>query len=283
MKSIVVVIGAGQMGQGIAQVCIQGGYQTYLIDANVAQLEKAKANIESSFKKFVEKQKISAQDVEKFIANLELIPNIESTPSNAFCVIEAVPEQLGIKEQIFQNCSNHFSDTTIISSNTSSFSISKLANFIRNPERFIGIHFMNPVPIMPLVEVIYGAQTDKKIIDQAIDFVKKIGKQDILVKDSPGFIVNRILIPMINEAVYLLQEQVASPEHIDKAMVLGANQPLGPLALADMIGIDTCLSIMQTLYHDFANDKYKPCPLMQDYVNSGKLGKKSGQGFYNYK
>lgn len=281
-SSAIIIMGAGQMGQGIAQIFIQSGYETYLIDPMDQQRDKAVQNITKNLDRLIEKNKLESSQKEVILKRLHLKSDLVTAPKNALFAIEAVPERLDLKEKVFAALEAHCDEQTIIGTNTSSFSITKLATFTKRSHNFIGIHFMNPVPVMPLVEIITGLNTNEATLKASIEIVKAIGKEAIIAKDSPGFIVNRILIPMINEAVFLLHEGVASAQHIDQAMKLGANHPLGPLALADLIGLDTCLFIMQTLHQDLGEDKYRPCPLLTQYVDAGKLGKKTGVGFYQY-
>lgn len=263
MKHIT-LIGAGQMGAGIAHVCLESGFNVIVADQSEKQLEKAK-------------EKISAK-LPDHIKNLE----ITTTPEyeKADLIIEAIAENLEIKKAFWSNLKP--GPQTILASNTSSYSITELASFTSAPERFIGIHFMNPVPKMNLVEVIRGLATSDNVYKQSIDFVKRLSKTPVTVQDRPGFVVNRILIPMINEAIFILDQGVANALDIDTAMKGAAGHPMGPLALADLIGLDTCLAILQDLHKRLGEDKYRPCPLLANYVHAGWLGRKAGKGFYEY-
>jgi len=259
------IIGAGLMGSGIAEVCIKSGFSVTLIDSKEGQLLKAKERLS---------HKLSSEEC----ANLHFLGHVEKKTTHL--LIEAIIENRDLKEDFWRSIDSKM--ITMMASNTSSYSISELASYTTAPEKFIGIHFMNPVPKMPLVEVIRGEQTSDEIYNQAQDFVATLGKVSVSVQDSPGFIVNRILIPMINDAINLLDEGVASTEDIDTAMKLGANHPLGPLSLADLIGLDTCLAIMQDLYERLGSEKYKPASLLREHVQKGHLGRKSGKGFFTY-
>ena len=274
------VIGAGQMGAGIAQVAAMSGHQTVLFDAAADQIARGRKGISASLAKFVEKQKISADQKS---AVEERIKNATSLKELAGCdlVIEAIVENTEIKLKLFSELDQLLGKHAILASNTSSISITKLAAGSKRATNFIGMHFMNPVPLMALVEVIRGLQTSDET-DQAICALSaKMGKTVVHGVDSPGFVVNRILVPMINEAIYLLQEGVKA-EDIDNAMKLGTNQPMGPLTLADFVGLDTLLSICRVLQNEIGDDKYRPCPLLVKYVEAGWFGKKSGRGFYQY-
>lgn len=278
---VIGIIGAGQMGLGIGQVCAISGYHTILVDISQEQLDKAKATITAHLQKMVTKEKISIQDQTKALDNISFSTDMQSLQETCL-VIEAATENLAVKEKILSNICAIVPKHTLIASNTSSLSITKLASMTDRPEQFMGVHFMNPVPIMKLVELIKGLQTNTETFDKMVDFAQSLGKISAISDDYPAFIVNRILIPMINEAIYTLHEGVADKESIDKALTLGANHPMGPLALADFIGLDTCLAIMETLHRDLGDTKYRPCPLLMKYVEAGWLGKKSGRGFYNY-
>lgn len=275
------VIGAGTMGCGITQVFLQNGYKVNLIDTSEKIIKKSKDKIISNLTKFVDKEKIIESESSKFIANLTTASDL-GLIKDSYLVIEAVNENLGLKKSLIGKIENIVSRDTIIASNTSSISITKLALEAKNPEMIIGLHFFNPAPILNLVEVVRGMSTSDKTARLAINVIKDIDKEPIIVKDSPGFIVNRLLIPMINEAIILLSKNVANREDIDKAMKLGANHKIGPLELADFIGLDICLSIMETLYEDLKDPKYKPALLLKRMVSLGKLGRKSKKGFYNY-
>ncbi|MCX7338128.1 MAG: 3-hydroxyacyl-CoA dehydrogenase NAD-binding domain-containing protein [Alphaproteobacteria bacterium] len=275
------IIGSGQMGSGIAQVCAASGYSVYLFDVMDGALEKARKSISSSLLKFVEKEKITDAHRDASLSRLAFTTKIADL-QHCSIIIEAVPESLSIKQDIFQQIGNFANDDIIVASNTSSLSITALSNLYPHPKKFVGLHFMNPVPMIPLVEVICGADTSSQTIQIITDFAKTLGKTVVQSKDSPGFIVNRILLPTINEAIHTLADGIGSAEDIDIAMKLGANWPIGPLALADLIGLDTCLAIMNVLENGFHDKKYAPCPLLKDHVQQGKLGRKTGEGFYKY-
>jgi len=275
------IIGAGTMGNGIAQVCAVAGLDVVMIDMNDAAVQRGIEQINTSLDRLIKKtvltvaakeivqQKIKGSTSYNDLAGLSII-------------IEAATENQAIKEKILQQIDEIVSPETIIATNTSSLSITKLAALNSNPARFIGMHFFNPPPLMALVEVIRGLQTSDATHDAVIEMAKYIGKEPITVKNSPGFVVNRILLPMINEAFFVLAEGLASPEDIDAGMKLGCNQPIGPLALADLIGLDTCLAVMQVYFENFSDSKYRPCPLLQELVAAGYLGRKTGRGVYQY-
>lgn len=281
MVEKLMVIGAGQMGSGIAQVAAQAGLKVFLYDINLDYILKGKQSIEKGLSRLVEKNKI---ELGKKEAILELILPSENLDdgANVDLVIEAVVENYETKCAIFKNLNRICSENVIFASNTSSISITALGKASGRSSRFIGMHFMNPVPIMKLVEIIKGLDTAEDVCKTIIGLCEKMNKVPVEANDYPGFALNRILIPMINEAIYAVYEGVAKIEDIDKIMTLGANQPMGPLALADLVGLDTCLSIMEILHQEFGDSKYRPCPLLRKYVHAGFLGKKSGQGFYSY-
>ncbi|MCB5160731.1 3-hydroxyacyl-CoA dehydrogenase family protein [Marinomonas algarum] len=276
---IIGVIGAGQMGQGIAQVMACAGYQVQLVDSSADALDKAVIRIRQSIEKLTGKGLLEANN--DYLAAIQCSTELSSLTS-ANLVIEAATESEKVKTTIFQALASICPASTLFASNTSSLSITRLAASIPNPERMIGMHFMNPVPLMQLVEVIEGLQTDKSTTMTVMEVAKRAGKISIPVKDRAGFVLNRILLPMINEAVFVLEERNATEEQIDQIMMLGAAHPIGPLALADLIGLDTCLSIMDVLYTQFGDSKYRAAPLLRQMVDAGRLGKKVGQGFYHY-
>lgn len=279
----VAVIGAGTMGNGIAHVFAQNGFETYLCDLNKVILDKALTNITSNFDRQVKKGVITEDIKNQSLNRIKLLENIIELPADVDFVIEAVIEDISAKKNIFKSLDKQFGGKIIYASNTSSISITEIAANISNPDKFIGMHFMNPVPIMTLVEIIRGYLTSDETYEAIRDLSKRLGKEPVEVNDYPGFISNRILMPMINEAVFALYEGVASVEDIDKVMKLGMNHPMGPLTLADFIGLDVCLNILEVMYEGFGDTKYRPCPLLKKMVNAGNLGRKSGKGFYSYK
>jgi 3-hydroxybutyryl-CoA dehydrogenase len=276
------VIGAGTMGNGIAHSFAQSGYRVRLIDIDEMVLDKAIQTISKNLNRMLEKGVISKDQKTSAIQNITTHTDIKKGVENASLVVEAATENETVKIQIFkkldESCSNH----TILATNTSSISITKIAAATKRPGKVIGMHFMNPVPIMPLVEIINGYNTDKSVTDFIVKLTKEMGKTPVLVNDYPGFIANRILMPMINEAIEALQCGVSGVLEIDSIMKLGMAHPMGPLELADFIGLDVCLSILKVLFKGFKNPKYAPNPLLINMVKAGKLGKKSGEGFYNY-
>lgn len=277
----IAVLGAGQMGSGIAHVAALAGYQVELLDINPAQLESATHLIATNLERQLKKNIITPEQLEKTKANICYGSCLQS-PHEVQLVIEAVCENLALKQKLLTQMTGQVNEACILATNTSSISITQLAAATDRPEKVIGLHFMNPVPLMPLVEVIRGLATSNATFEAMASLVAKLNKTMVVSKDYPGFIVNRLLMPMINEAIYALYEGVASAQDIDAAMKLGTNQPMGPLALADLIGLDTCLAIMQVLHHGFSDSKYRPCPLLINYVNAGWLGRKNGKGFYSY-
>ena len=276
------IVGAGQMGNGIAHVCALAGYDVALNDITDEALEAGRATIEKNMQRQVAKQVIAADDMKAAMDRITFSSGLAAF-TDADLVIEAATENRELKEKIFKSFLEVIPDRAFLATNTSSISITRLASITDRPERFIGVHFMNPVPIMHLVELIRGLATDQATYDMATAFVKRLGKTATNAEDYPAFIVNRILMPMINEAIYALYEGVGTVENIDLGMKLGANHPMGPLQLADFIGLDTCLSIMQVLYDGLADSKYRPCPLLVKYVEAGWVGKKAKRGFYDYR
>ena len=275
------IIGAGTMGNGIAQVCAAAGLQVVMVDISDAAVSRGLATVGGSLDRLVRKEKLSAADRE---ATLERIAGTTDRAKLSECdlVIEAATENEELKVKILKDLCPTLSPRTLIATNTSSISITKLAAATDRPDRFIGMHFFNPVPVMALLELIRGLQTSDDTHAKAMDFAKRVGKVAITAKNSPGFAVNRILCPMINEAIFALQEGIATAEEIDAGMKLGCNHPIGPLALADLVGLDTMLSVMEVFYKGFNDPKYRPAPLLKEMVDAGHLGRTTGQGFYTY-
>ncbi len=274
------VIGAGTMGNGIAHVFAQRGFKVTLIDVSAEQLEKAVATISKNLDRMVNKEIIRKELKEETLKNISISTSITDGVSNADLVVEAATENETIKLKIFQQMDDAAPADCILATNTSSIPITKIAAVTKRPGKVIGMHFMNPVPVMKLVEIINGKSTEKEVTETTVALSKQLGKVPCVVNDFPGFISNRILMPMINEAIYSLHEGVAGVEEIDTIMKLGMAHPMGPLQLADLIGLDICLSIMNVLHEGFGTDKYTPCPLLVDLVKEGKLGAKTGEGFY---
>ncbi|RYD94026.1 MAG: 3-hydroxybutyryl-CoA dehydrogenase, partial [Sphingobacteriales bacterium] len=279
MKNIA-VIGAGTMGNGIAHVFAQAGYKVKLVDLNTAQLEKAIATIGKNLDRQVAKGSLDEAQKQLALANISAVPDMAAGVKEADLVVEAATENVELKLSIFKQLDEAAPANCILATNTSSISITQIAAVTKRPQQVIGMHFMNPVPVMKLVEIINGYATSREVTDTIIDLSKKLGKIPCSVNDYPGFIANRILMPMINEAIYSLYEGVAGVEEIDTVMKLGMAHPMGPLQLADFIGLDTCLSILRVLHDGFGNPKYAPCPLLVNMVTAGKLGAKKGEGFY---
>jgi 3-hydroxybutyryl-CoA dehydrogenase len=281
MKNIS-VIGAGTMGNGIAHVFAQNGFAVNLIDVNTAQLEKAIQSITKNFDRQIAKGSVTEEQKQNALSNIKTFADINESVKNADLVVEAATENVDLKLKIFKQIDEAAPAKTILASNTSSISITKIAAATKRPELVIGMHFMNPVPVMKLVEIINGYATKKEVSETIVALSKQLGKVPCVVNDYPGFIANKILMPMINEAIYSLYEGIAGVEEIDTIMKLGMAHPMGPLQLADFIGLDVCLSILNVLYNGFGNTKYAPCPLLVNMVMAGKLGIKSGEGFYKY-
>ena len=275
------VIGAGTMGNGIAQVCALAGLDVTMLDVSEEALGRGISTITASLDRLVKKEKLRAEDKDLALARIRPTVSYQDLRS-AGLVVEAATERLDIKLRILRDIEAVVSDEAVIATNTSSISITQLAAVLNRPDRCIGMHFFNPVPVMELLELIRGLQTSDLAHEQALAFARAIGKSAITVRNSPGFVVNRILCPMINEAIYVLQEGLASAEEIDVGMKLGCNHPIGPLALSDLIGLDTMLAVMQVFHEGFGDPKYRPAPLLKEMVDAGRLGRKSGQGFYTY-
>ena len=275
------VVGAGQMGAGIAQVAATVGAEVVLVDVDDASLMRGWSAIEKSLGKLVDKEKVSAADRDAALKRIETASEVTALTGADF-VVEAISENEPLKKKVWKDIEQVVSGDAILASNTSSISITRLAAALEKPERFIGMHFMNPVPLMTLVEIISGLQTSTATLEATEAFAKRMGKTTVRSDDQPGFIVNRILMPMINEAFVALQENLGTPEDIDAGMKLGTNQPMGPLTLADFIGLDTCLAIMEVLHEGLGDSKYRPAPLLRRYVDAGWLGRKTKRGIYTY-
>ena len=275
------IIGAGTMGNGIAQACAVSGVQVVMVDISDAAVAKGVATVAGSLDRLIKKEKITEADKATALARITTSTSYDALKS-AQLVIEAATENYELKLKILKQADALLAPEVIIASNTSSISITKLAAATSRPDRFIGMHFFNPVPMMALVEIIRGLQTSDATHDAVKELALKLGKSPITVKNAPGFVVNRILVPMINEAFFVLAEGLATPEDIDTGMKLGCNHPIGPLALADMIGLDVCLAVMEVYLEQFGDSKYRPCPLLREYVAAGRLGRKTGMGVYSY-
>ncbi|EQA38641.1 3-hydroxybutyryl-CoA dehydrogenase [Leptospira inadai serovar Lyme str. 10] len=275
------VVGAGQMGSGISQVLAQSGYHVRLFDINEQQLEKSIGSIEQNLGRLAKKGLFPESEINAAISRIDKVDDLGEL-EDADCIIEAVSEDEKNKISLFERLDKIAKKESILASNTSSISITRIASSTSRPEKVIGLHFMNPVPMMKLVEIIRGHNTSDSTYEAARALVEKLGKESCVSEDYPAFIVNRVLIPMINEAIFAVYEGVGKPEEIDKGMKLGTNQPMGPITLADFIGLDTCLAVMNVLFSGFKEPKYRPCPLLVKMVEAGHLGRKSGKGFYSY-
>jgi 3-hydroxybutyryl-CoA dehydrogenase len=281
MKKIA-VLGAGTMGSGIAQVVAQSGFEVILRDLKYEYLNRGIKTIEKNLTRSVVKEKITKLKKKEILKRISTTTDLNEI-TDVDLVIEAAVEDINMKKEIFKEIDKFCKEEAIFASNTSALSITDIASVTKRPEKIIGIHFFNPVPVMKLVEVIKGIETSKNTFEIVNEFIDNLKKKSVEANEAPGFVVNRLLIPMINESIFLLNEKVASAEDIDKAMKFGANHPIGPLALADLIGLDICLAIMNTLYEEFNDSKYRPCTLLKKKVRAGHLGKKTGRGFYSYK
>ncbi|MCP4546063.1 MAG: 3-hydroxybutyryl-CoA dehydrogenase [bacterium] len=277
----VMVVGAGTMGNGITQVFAAKGFDVLMVDVKQEFLDRGVKTIAKSLDRMVKKERITESDKEAILGRIETATEVPAE-SDVFLAIEAATENLPVKQEIFRKLATAVADDCILGTNTSSISICTISGKVPNPERVIGMHFMNPVPMMKLVEIIRGLDTSDEVTKAIEDLSAKLGKVPVVVNDYPGFVANRILMPMINEAVYTLQEGVADKEAIDSIMKLGMAHPMGPLALADLIGLDVCFFIMEVLHRDLGDSKYRPCPMLRKMVDAGRLGRKSGRGFYEY-
>ncbi|MEK6677648.1 MAG: 3-hydroxyacyl-CoA dehydrogenase NAD-binding domain-containing protein [Planctomycetota bacterium] len=281
MHEKIAVLGAGTMGRGIAQVFAQSGIEVRLFDVVPAAIQAAQSEIGKFLQKGVEKGKVNAADAEATKKRIQPVTNLAEL-GTCDLIVEAATEKLEVKLDLLKQAQKSLSANGILASNTSSISITQLAAVATAPDRFIGMHFFNPVPLMKLVEVVRGLQTSEETVKRTVAYAESVGKTPVVCNDHPGFVSNRVLMPMINEAVFTLQDGVADAESIDKIMTLGMNHPMGPLALADLIGLDVCLFILEVLHRDLGEDRYRPCPLLRKMVQAGRLGKKTKQGFYKY-
>lgn len=278
----VAVIGGGTMGNGIAHVFAMNGFDVNLIETKQEFIDRAVNTIDKNLGRMVSKEKISESDKSATLNRIHPVLSVPEGVENVDLVVEAIPENFDLKKKVFQEVDEHAPKETILASNTSSISITKLAAVTNRPDKFIGMHFFNPVPVMKLVEVINGLETDEEVTSSIIKLSDKLGKTAVPANDSPGFVSNRVLMPMINEAIFCVYEGVATPEHVDEVMKLGMAHPMGPLRLADYIGLDVCLDILNVLYDGFKDPKFRPCPLLVKLVDAGKLGNKTGEGFFEY-
>ncbi len=278
----VAVIGGGTMGNGIAHVFAMSGFTVHLIETQSEYIDRALNTIQKNLDRMVKKEKISEQDSIDTLERIRPSLTIKDGVSSADLIVEAVPENFELKKMVFTEVDEHAPSNAILASNTSSISITKIAAITKRPHKFIGMHFFNPVPVMKLVEVVRGFETDNATTKAIVELSKAVGKVPVEVNDFPGFVSNRVLMPMINEAIFAVHEGVATPEAVDEVMKLGMAHPMGPLRLADFIGLDVCLDILNVLYDGFKDSKYRPCPLLVKMVDAGKLGNKTGKGFYSY-
>lgn len=276
-----VVVGAGTMGRGITEVALAAGYDVVILDATSELAAKGYSGLEKSFARGVERGRITQENMGAMLSRLSHGTDY-TLAAGAEVMIEAVYEEMAVKAKVLSAVSEVVDRGALIGSNTSSLSVTKMSEYVRSPERFLGIHFFNPVPVMKLVELVPGSHTSPDTLQRAKALADKLGKTSVTARESPGFIVNRLLCPMMNEAAYLVMEGVASPEDVDTAMKLGANHPIGPLALADLVGIDVLYAIMEVLHEDIGDPKYRPCPLLKKMIGEGRLGRKSGEGFFRY-
>jgi 3-hydroxybutyryl-CoA dehydrogenase len=281
MTDRIAVVGAGQMGNGIAHVFAQAGFQVTMIDVSQEALDNGRSTIAKNIERQVKKGTIPAEDQVKVLSRIDLNMDLEAA-GNASLIVEAASEDAGLKYRIFTDLDRIANPKAVLATNTSSISVTEIARRTSRPDKVVGMHFMNPVPVMKLVEIIRGLATSDETTEYVTDLSKQLGKTPVEVNDFPGFVSNRVLMPMINEAVYCLMEGVGEAEAIDQVMTLGMNHPMGPLALADLIGLDTCVAILDVLWQGLGNPKYAPCPLLKKYVAAGWLGRKSGRGFYTY-
>ncbi len=279
----VVVAGAGQMGSGIAQVFAQSGYEVILSDITDELAQAGKTKIEKDLTRLVTKGKITEERKKEILDKITPTTDLETLAKDADLLVEAIIEKMEIKKEFFKRVDGILPERAILASNTSSLSITEMASVTSRPEKFLGAHFFNPPPVMKLIEFIKGYQTSQETLETMIDLGKKLGKTTVIAVEAPGFIVNRLLMPFLNEAYFALQEGVATPEDIDTAIKLGLNHPMGPLELSDFIGLDTILYVSEYLFDELGEDKYRPCPLLRKMVRAGKLGRKTGEGFYKYK